>query len=100
MGKLLHQAGYSLPASVKVHEGPPHADSDAQFRYLNEQARAFRDASLPVVSVDANKKEPIGEFKNVGKEWHPKGRRGRGAWLPPEHRERRCRSWEAERLPL
>lgn len=73
VGKLLHEAGYSLQANVKVREGSQHPDRDAQFRYLNEQARAFRDAGLPVVSVDAKKKELIGDFKNVGKEWQPKG---------------------------
>jgi hypothetical protein len=73
VGKLLHEAGYSLQANVKVREGSQHPDRDAQFRYLNEQARAFRDAGLPVVSMDAKKKELIGDFKNVGKEWQLKG---------------------------
>jgi len=70
---LLREAGYSLQANAKTTEGGQHPDRDAQFRYLNEQAREFRDAGLPVVSVDAKKKELIGEFKNVGREWEPKG---------------------------
>ncbi len=74
VGDLLHEAGYSLQANVKLQEGAQHPDRDAQFRYLNEQARVFRDAGLPVVSVDAKKKELVGEFKNVGREWEPKGR--------------------------
>jgi hypothetical protein len=73
VGKMLHEAGYSLQANRKTTEGAQHPDRDAQFRYLNEQARQFRDAGLPVVSVDAKKKELIGEFKNVGREWEPKG---------------------------
>jgi hypothetical protein len=73
VGKLLRESGYSLQANVKTTEGSQHPDRDAQFRYLNEQARQFRDAGLPVVSVDAKKKELIGEFKNVGREWEPKG---------------------------
>ena len=73
VGNLLHAAGYSLQANVKTQEGSRHPDRDAQFRYLNEQAREFRDAGLPVVSMDAKKKELIGEFKNVGREWQPKG---------------------------
>jgi len=73
VGTMLHEAGYSLQANVKTKEGSQHPDRDAQFRYLNEQAREFRDGGLPVVSVDAKKKELIGEFKNVGREWEPKG---------------------------
>src|SRR5487761_214987 len=71
---MLHKSGYSLQANVKTKEGSQHPDRDAQFRYLNEQAREFRDSGLPVVSVDAKKKELIGEFKNVGQEWEPKDR--------------------------
>ncbi len=74
VGDMLHAAGYSLQANVKLQEGAQHPDRNAQFRYLNEQAREFRDAGLPVVSVDAKKKELVGEFKNVGREWEPKGR--------------------------
>src|SRR5262244_4155711 len=74
VGTMLKEAGYRLQANVKTKEGSQHPDRDAQFRYLNEQAREFRDGGLPVVSVDAKKKELIGEFKNVGREWEPKGR--------------------------
>ncbi len=73
VGRLLGESGYSLQANAKTTEGSQHPDRDAQFRYLNEQARQFRDAGLPVVSVDAKKKELIGEFKNVGREWEPIG---------------------------
>ncbi len=74
VGNMLRESGYSLQANVKTTEGTQHPDRDLQFRYLNEKAREFRDAGLPVVSVDAKKKELIGEFKNGGKEWEPKGR--------------------------
>lgn len=74
VGTMLKEAGYRLQANLKTKEGSQHPDRDAQFRYLNEQAREFRDAGQPVVSVDAKKKELIGEFKNVGREWEPKGR--------------------------
>ena len=72
VGDLLRGAGYSLQAPVKTTEVKQHPDRDAQFRYLNEQVRSFRDRGLPVVSVDAKKKELIGEFKNGGREWQPK----------------------------
>ena len=48
VGLLLKEQGYSLQANVKTKEGSQHPDRDAQFRYLNEQARQFRDAGLPV----------------------------------------------------
>jgi hypothetical protein len=70
---MLHEAGYSLQANVKMREGEQHPDRDAQFRYLNDQVREFQDAGLPVVSVDAKKKELVGEYKNGGREWQPKG---------------------------
>ena len=74
VGTLLRESGYSLQANLKTSEGAQHPDRDAQFHYLNEQVRKFRDAGLPVVSVDAKKKELIGDFKNVGREYQPKGR--------------------------
>ena len=70
---LLDQAGYSLQAPAKRLEGAQHPDRDAQFRYLNEQVKAFLAAGQPVVSVDAKKKELVGAFKNGGQEWQPKG---------------------------
>jgi len=73
VGTLLRESGYSLQANIKTTEGAQHPDRDAQFHYLNEQVRQFRDAGLPVVSVDAKKKELIGEFKNGGREYEPKG---------------------------
>lgn len=73
VGMLLKESGYSLQANAKTKEGSQHPDRDAQFRYLNEQARQFRDSGLPLVSVDCKKKELVGEFKNGGREWGPKG---------------------------
>jgi len=72
VGDLLHEAGYSLQSNRKTREGRQHPDRDLQFRYLNDQVRAFRDKGLPVVSVDAKKKELVGPFKNGGREWQPK----------------------------
>ncbi|MET9888578.1 ISAzo13 family transposase [Streptomyces sp. NPDC006430] len=70
---LLREAGFSLQANAKTLEGGQHADRDAQFRYLNEQARDHRDADQPVISVDTKKKELVGVFKNSGRQWRPAG---------------------------
>ncbi|GAA3289439.1 ISAzo13 family transposase [Streptomyces cinereospinus] len=68
---LLREEGFSLQANAKTIEGSQHPDRDAQFRYLNEQARDCRDAGQPVISVDTKKKELVGEFKNNGRQWRP-----------------------------
>jgi hypothetical protein len=73
VAELLAQAGYSLQAPTKTLEGRQHPDRDAQFRYLNEQVKAFLGAGQPVVSVDAKKKELVGAFQNGGREWQPTG---------------------------
>jgi hypothetical protein len=65
--------GYSLQANQKRREGTQHPDRDAQFRYINDQARRFHRKKQPVISVYTKKKELVGDFKNAGREWRPKG---------------------------
>ncbi len=74
VGALLRQEGFSLQGNAKTVEGMQHPDRDAQFSYIGEQAREHLSAGDPVVSVDAKKKELVGEFKNGGREWRPAGR--------------------------
>jgi hypothetical protein len=59
--------------TAKTIEGNQVPDRDAQFRYLNEQVREHRDAGEPVVSVDTEKKELVGNYRNGGREWRPAG---------------------------
>ncbi len=73
VGDLLRAEGFSLQGNAKTIEGQRHPDRDAQFRYINEQVRAHQDAGDPVISVDTKKKELVGEFKNEGRVWRPKG---------------------------
>ena len=70
---LLHELGYSLQANLKTREGRQHPDRDAQFRYINDAVRRFQKKGEPAISVDTKKKELIGDFKNPGREWRPKG---------------------------
>ncbi|MGH7461139.1 MAG: ISAzo13 family transposase [Longimicrobiales bacterium] len=70
---LLHELGYRLQANRKTREGPQHPDRDAQFRYINDQVRRSLRKGQPAVSVDTKKKELVGDFKNQGREWRPKG---------------------------
>lgn len=69
----LRELGYSLQANSKTREGSRHMDRDAQFHYINDQALDFLAAGDPVISVDTKKKEMVGDFKNQGREWRPKG---------------------------
>ncbi len=73
VAELLATAGYSLQANRKTREGPSHPDRDAQFRYINQQIRRCQAARQPVISVDTKKKELVGDFKNAGRQWRPKG---------------------------
>ena len=70
---LLHSLGYSLQANCKTLEGASHPDRDAQFENINRQAQQYLATADPVISVDTKKKELVGEFKNGGREWRPKG---------------------------
>ena len=70
---LLKRAGYSLQANRKTREGSSHPDRNAQFEHINKQVLAFQKQNQPVISVDTKKKELVGEFKNPGQEWQPKG---------------------------
>jgi transposase len=73
VGTLLHELGYSLQANRKTDEGADHADRDAQFLYINRRVEAFLRRGQPAVSVDTKKKEWVGDFRNGGREWRPKG---------------------------
>jgi len=73
VAELLAAAGYSLQANRKTREGANHPDRDAQFRYINQHVQRFQRATQPVISVDTKKKELVGDFKNAGRQWRPKG---------------------------
>lgn len=65
--------GYSLQSNRKTLEGRQHEDRDAQFHYINAQVKEHLSAGDPVISIDTKKKEMVGDFKNNGREWRPKG---------------------------
>ena len=71
---LLKEEGYRLQANQKTKEGKAdHPDRDQQFQYINRKAKEMMKQDLPVISVDTKKKELVGEYKNQGQEWNPKG---------------------------
>jgi hypothetical protein len=71
---LLADLRYSLRANRKTKEGAVHPDRNAQFEYINAQAQAFQHRGQPVISVDTKKQELVGDFKNGGREWRPRGK--------------------------
>ena len=70
---LLAQLDYSLQSTRKTREGSHHPDRDAQFQHIATMAAQYQAAGDPVISVDTKKKELVGDFKNGGREWRPKG---------------------------
>jgi transposase len=73
VAKLLRGLGYSLQSNRKMLEGASHPDRDAQFEHINATVAAAQAKGQPTISVDTKKKELIGDFKNAGREWRPKG---------------------------
>jgi len=71
--RLLHEEGFSTQSNARVSEGKRHPDRDAQFRYIAAQASGHLAAGQPVISVDAKKKEQVGEYAQAGREWRPRG---------------------------
>ncbi len=73
VSELLHAADYSLQGARKTREGGKHPDRNAQFEHIAARVQAFQACGEPVISVDAKKKEAVGDFKNGGREWHRQG---------------------------
>ena len=65
VANLLREQGFSLQANAKTIEGNQHADRDAQFAYLNAQAKDHLGTGDPVISVDTKKKELVGSTRTV-----------------------------------
>jgi len=73
VAELLHELDYSLQVNRKTKEGDSHPDRNAQFEYIDNRVQAYLAVRQPVISVDTKKKELVGDFKNGGQEWRPKG---------------------------
>src|SRR5215218_8373698 len=73
VGELLHGLGCSLQANAKTREGVSHPDRGAQFAFIEAKVKTALAAGEPVISVDTKKKELVGDFKNAGRAWRPKG---------------------------
>ena len=73
VGTLLEATGYTLQSNRKAQERRSHPDRDDQFRFINREVARMQRDGQPVISVDTKKKELVGNIKNGGREWRPKG---------------------------
>jgi len=73
VAKELKEQAFSLQSNRKTREGASHPDRNRQFAHINEQVMAFQRKGQPAISVDTKKKELVGDFKNSGREWRPRG---------------------------
>ncbi len=73
VGELLKANKFSLQGNRKTKEGADHPDRNAQFLHINKSVTKALAGRQPVISVDTKKKELVGDFKNGGREWRPKG---------------------------
>jgi len=73
IGDALKDHNFSLQSNRKQYEGKTHPDRDAQFEYIQKKVDKYISEKQPVISVDAKKRELVGNFDNKGTQWHPKG---------------------------
>ncbi|MBV9448747.1 MAG: ISAzo13 family transposase, partial [Streptosporangiaceae bacterium] len=71
--RMLARAGFTQQSNSRAQEGRRHPERDEQFRYIAAQVKQHQDAGQPVISVDAKKKEQIGNYAQDGAEWGPAG---------------------------
>jgi hypothetical protein len=73
VAKLLGELDFRRQVNRKTREGSNHPDRDAQFEYINQQVCLLQALGQPAISIDTKKKEILGDFKNGGSDYRPKG---------------------------
>jgi transposase len=70
---ILKENKYSLQQNQKMLQvGEAHIDRNEQFEFINNKAKEFLELKEPVISIDAKKKENVGNFKNNGQTYNKK----------------------------
>lgn len=77
VGRLLKRMGFSLRVNHKRLESgnpnpPPRRVRNRQFVYIGKKREEFAARGSPVISIDAKKKEMVGNFRNGGRSWEQK----------------------------
>lgn len=68
VARLLRKLKFSLRVNQK-RLGAKHPDRDRQFHWIARLRRRFVQQGNPIISVDAKKRELVGNFKNAGVKW-------------------------------
>ena len=66
---LLKAQDYSLRTNRKLLAGTDDPERDRQFHLLARRRNRFQNQGWPVISIDAKKRELVGNFKNPGQAW-------------------------------
>ena len=74
VGRIIRSMDYTLQGNRKSKESGSIQERDSQFRYINSEVKRCDRQNVPMISVDAKKKELVGNFKNRGERWFRKGR--------------------------
>jgi hypothetical protein len=74
VGRLLKDLNFSLRVNHKKRSNGSPATRDQQFRYIRGMRTRFAKRGDPIISVDAKKRELVGNFKNNGRAWKQKSR--------------------------
>jgi Rhodopirellula transposase DDE domain len=69
VGRVLKTLNFSLRVNHKKRSHGSPATRDLQFRYIRRRRTTFAVQGDPIISVDAKKRELVGNFKNDGKAW-------------------------------
>ena len=69
VARLLKDLDYRLRSNEKKIARCSPADRDTQFGKIAALRKRFAADGLPIISIDTKKKEPVGCFKNTGREW-------------------------------
>jgi len=69
VARLLDKLDFSLRANCKKIAAGDRSSRDQQFQQITRLRRSFRRHGNPIISVDAKKRELVGNFKNPGRKW-------------------------------
>jgi hypothetical protein len=74
VARLLKQLKFRLRLNHKKRSTASPVDRDRQFRRIKRMRKHFASRGLPIISVDAKKRELVGNFKNAGASWRQHAR--------------------------
>src|SRR3989440_12583012 len=76
-GQLLKHCQYSPRVNRKSIAETQHPHPNRQIELIADFRKRFEDASRPILSLDTEKKELIGNFWKAGRAWKKKNQKGK-----------------------